>query len=281
MTSHPKIVDKISQAVSIKLGREATARKVKSLDQYFILDLAFSYFQKADRNRRNDYRSGYLLFKNKEGKNYLLFAVAHTPIMFSFLHNNFDYASLKQIVIDTAKFRDENFLMFKNKKEKQLIAEKDLNNFLNAIDKIEEKGFAKTIFSKDNSPEKGIRNVFSFGIARDFNENEVEEIINLSWNLFLWLYPSKPLFNRDASLNRNLQKIERKCEIKAIKNLPENILATPCEEQIQGAHIKPYKLSGNDKLENGLWLCNKHHSLTEGKISGQRTPKKIEVGYMN
>ena len=97
--------------------------------------------------------------------------------------------------------------------------------------------------------------------------------------MFLWLYPSKPLFNRDASLNRNLQKLVRQCEIKAIKNLPKNILTTPCNGQIEGAHIKPHKLGGSDKLENGLWLCNKHHRMTEGKISGQRSLTKIEVTY--
>lgn len=51
----PAIVVKIRDSVSDKLGREAIVRKVNNRDQYFILDLAFSYFQKADRNRRNDY----------------------------------------------------------------------------------------------------------------------------------------------------------------------------------------------------------------------------------
>jgi hypothetical protein len=59
MIKTPDIVNEIAKTVSEKLGREAIFRKVNNREQYFILDLAFSYFQKADRNRRNDYRSGY------------------------------------------------------------------------------------------------------------------------------------------------------------------------------------------------------------------------------
>jgi hypothetical protein len=62
MINTPEIVNDIVKAVSAKLGREAISRKVNNREEYFILDLAFSYFQKADRNRRNDYRSGYLYF---------------------------------------------------------------------------------------------------------------------------------------------------------------------------------------------------------------------------
>ena len=52
MINTPEIVNDIVRAVSEKLGREAILRKVNSREEYFILDLAFSYFQKADRNRR-------------------------------------------------------------------------------------------------------------------------------------------------------------------------------------------------------------------------------------
>jgi hypothetical protein len=52
MIKTPEIVNDIVRAVSEKLGREAISRKVNSREEYFILDLAFSYFQKADRNRR-------------------------------------------------------------------------------------------------------------------------------------------------------------------------------------------------------------------------------------
>ena len=49
MIKAPDIVNEIVRAVSEKLGREAISRKVNNREEWFILDLAFSYFQKADR----------------------------------------------------------------------------------------------------------------------------------------------------------------------------------------------------------------------------------------
>ncbi|MBN8836084.1 MAG: HNH endonuclease [Sphingobacteriia bacterium] len=279
MITNSKIAQKLQESVSSKLGRESTIRKVKNREEYFIIDLAFSYFQKANRNRQTGYRSGYLYFKTRSNKNCLFFYVTHTSIMFSFLQNNFSYASFRQIVINTAKYRNEHFLEYKFKGQKESISEQEINTFLKLIDKIEESGFAKSLFSKNNSSVFGLGNIFSFAIADNFKENDIDGIIDLTWELFMWLYPSKPLFKRDASLNRSLKKIEKQCEIIAIKKLPKKILITPCNGQIEGAHIKPHQFGGSDKLENGLWLCNKHHKMTEGKIVGKRSLTKIEVTY--
>lgn len=142
MIKPPEIVDDIVRAVSEKLGREAILRKVNSRGEYFILDLAFSYFQKADRNRRNDYRSGYLYYRIND-KNYLLFVLAHTPIMTSFFKNNFDYEVFRNIVIDTEKYRDENYLRFKRNSKKEEIKTKNIYEFLDRLDEIEKFGFVK------------------------------------------------------------------------------------------------------------------------------------------
>ncbi len=279
MKPFPNIVERIAEAVSRKLGRESTIRKVNNFEQYFILDLSFSYFQKADRNRRNDYRSGFQYFKDGDEKNCLIFNVSHSPIMFSFLAKNFDYKTFKEVVRNTAKFRDSNFITYKHLKETKTIAEKETETFLIELEKVGKSRFDKVAFSKNNSSEKGIGNIFSIGIARDFNETQIDEIIEMSWELFMWLYPSKPLFGRNASLNRNLQKLERICEVSSIRKLPKEIIGTKCNGPIEGAHIKPHKLGGSDKLENGLWLCSTHHKLTEGKIKGNRTMDKIKVSY--
>ena len=45
MIKTPEIVNDIVRAVSEKLG-QAILRKVNSREEYFVLDLAFSYFQK-------------------------------------------------------------------------------------------------------------------------------------------------------------------------------------------------------------------------------------------
>jgi hypothetical protein len=276
MINTPEIVNDIVRAVSEKLGREAISRKVNSREEYFILDLAFSYFQKADRNRRNDYRSGYLYYRRND-KNYLLFVLAHSPIMTSFFRNNFDYEVFRNIIMDTEKYRDENYLRFKRDSKKEEIKTSNMQEFLYKLDEIEKFGFVKSLFAKDTTGKTGMGNIFGLRLASDFSKNDISEIIEKSWDLFLWLYPSKPVFKRNASLNRSLQKIENKCEIGKIRNLPKNIIETACSGQIEGAHIKQHKQGGSDKLANGLWLCKLHHRLTEGKLEGYRGIDIFEV----
>jgi hypothetical protein len=123
--------------------------------------------------------------------------------------------------------------------------------------------------------------MFGLRLAKGFSKNDITEIIEKSWDLFLWLYPSKPVFTRNASLNRSLQKIENKCEIGKIRNLPEAILKTTCSGHVEGAHIKQHKHGGSDKLANGIWLCKLHHRLTEGKLDGKRGLDIFEVKFEN
>jgi hypothetical protein len=273
------IANEIVKAVSEKLGREAICRKVNNREEYFILDLAFSYFQKADRNRRNDYRSGYL-YERIRGKNHLHFVLAHTPIMSAFFKNNFDYEIFRKIIKNTAKYRNENFLVLKRRNcIKAKIRTLNTNEFLQKLDDIEKDDLVRSVLSPPGEGRTGIGNIFGITLANDFSSKDIKKIISKSWFLFLWLYPSKPIFQRNASLNRSLQKIETKCEIGKIINLPDAILNKDCSGQIEGAHINPHKNGGSDRLENGVWLCNLHHRLTEGKLAGKRSLTLFEVKY--
>ncbi|MDH4230690.1 MAG: hypothetical protein OEW04_01520 [Nitrospirota bacterium] len=248
------IANEIVRAVSEKLGREAIYRKVNNRAEYFILDLAFSYFQKADRNRRNDYRSGYL-YERIRGKDHLHFVLAHTPIMSAFFKNNFDYEIFRKIIKNTAKYRNENFLVLKKRNcKKAEIRTRNTKEFLLKLDGIEKVDLVKSVLSPPGKGRTGIGNIFGITLANDFSAKDIKKIITKSWALFLWLYPSKPIFQRNASLNRSLQKIDKTCEIGKITNLPDSILNTSCSGQIEGAHIKPHKNGGSDKLANGVWL---------------------------
>ena len=278
MINTPEIVNKIVKAVSDKLGREAISRKVNNREEYFVLDLAFSYFQKADRNRRNDYRGGYLFFE-KDGINHLLFVLAHSPIMTSFFKNNFDYSVFRGIVQDTAAYRDEHFLRLKKNSKYEKIKTTNIQEFLRELDEIEKNGFTRSAFGKDTKGKTSVGNIFALALGRGFNQKNISKIIAKSWYLFLWLYPSKPIFGRNASLNRSLQKVEARCEFGKIKNIPKSILSSSCSGQIEAAHIKPHKQGGSDKLLNGLWLCNHHHRITEGKLEGRRGIDLFEVNY--
>jgi hypothetical protein len=278
MMSPPNIVTAIVETVSEKLGREAIFRKVNNREEYFILDLAFSYFQKADRNRRNDYRSGYLYIASKE-KSRLFFVLAHTPIMSSFFRNNFDYKTFRDIIANTAKYRDENYVRFSKEGIHREIRTPNLEVFLNELDEMEKSCFARSVFSKSKTGKTGVGNIFGLCLAAHCIEEEIVKAVEESWDLFLWLYPTRPVFKRNASLNRSLQRIDIKCEIEGIKNLPEAVLGTPCSGQVEGAHIVPYKQGGSDKLQNGVWLCSVHHRLTEGKLEGSRDVDRFEVEY--
>lgn len=236
MINTPEILDDIVSAVSEKLGREAISRKVNNREEYFVLDLAFSYFQKADRNRRNDFRGGYLFFE-KDGRNHLLFVLAHSPIMMSFFKNNFDYEVFRSIVQNTATYRDEHFLRLKKSSKYERIKTTNIQEFLHELDEIEKNGFTRSAFGKDTKGKTGVGNIFVLSLGSGFNRKDISKIITKSWNLFLWLYPSKPVFTRNASLNRSLQKVEAQCEIGKIKNIPKDILSSVCSGQIEAAHI--------------------------------------------
>jgi len=201
--------------------------------------------------------------------------------MTSFFKANFNFQIFKEIIIKTAKYRDENFLTCKLKNKYKTIKTTDISAFLEELDSLNNNGFAKSVFAKSTEGKTGVGNVFSIGIARDFKIGDIDTIIENSWDLFMWLFPSKPIFQRNASLNRSLLKVFRQCEVNSIIGIPIEIRKKKCIGQIEGAHIIPHKNGGSDKLENGLWLCNLHHRLTEGKLEGYRDMENINVKYLN
>ncbi|MEO8461101.1 MAG: HNH endonuclease signature motif containing protein [Dokdonella sp.] len=99
-------------------------------------------------------------------------------------------------------------------------------------------------------------------------------IVQAAWHLFACLYPWEPIAVRRAGLRRAMAGTlgVGACEYRSISNTP----ASRCDDtQVQAAHIVPYALGGNDRPWNGLWLCEKHHRETEGKISGRRDPSNL------
>lgn len=285
-TGNDKKINALFDAASQKLGREAFIRQVKNRNEYYLIDTAFSYFQKADRNKQVGYRSGFRYRKGDFLSNDLTFIILHSPIMFSFFQKNFDYSIFREIVEKTKKYRKHNYMLYtiynksRESKETFEISTYSIDEFLKEIDLVEEKyGFANTVFSAKNSSKANLGNTFYLRIAENVTTRNIPEIIDISWDLFMWLYPSKPLFSRDSTLNRSMKKLERRCEFHSIKGLSASIADTECEGVIQAAHIKPHHKGGSDKMENGLWLCEKHHRLTEGKIAGKRNKSEIDVRY--
>lgn len=288
----PEVVEKIAEVVSHKLGRSAIIRKVNNQDGWYVQDLAFSYFQKADRNHNVGYRAGFF-FGGTDEENVLSFTLVHSPVMANFFRKNFDYTILREILIKTSKYRDKHILVYDGwyrgqKRKANQIQSAQLNEFLEELDDLSIKGFQTLLFPKTISTGKdkskkavAAGNWFDVVLGQGISPRDAAIIIDKSWQLFLWLYPSKPLFKRAASLNRSMRKIEQKCEFLQISNLPEMLRKTPCNGVVQAAHIKAHVHGGSDKAENGLWLCQHHHRLTEQRISGHRTSDKIHVKYIH
>ena len=285
-TKYSKEVTALLEAVSQKLGRQAIVRQVKNQDEWIILDIAFSYFQKADRNRQVGYRSGFSYFIDESDRR-LMFKLVHTPIMFQFLHDNFNFEIFRDIVINTSKYRDFQYFKYKLYNTEKIGkfyggTFDTITELLKEIDFIEEHyGFVKTLFSKNNASKAGLGNTFYLDVANGdkLNVKNIPGIIDAAWPLFMWLYPSKPLFARDATLNRAMKHIQRECEISKVKELPKTIAHAMCNGIIQAAHIMPHHLGDNDKLSNGIWLCEKHHRLTEGHLSGSRTIDDTDISF--
>jgi hypothetical protein len=69
----------------------------------------------------------------------------------------------------------------------------------------------------------------------------IDHFVEVSWPLFLCLYPIRSIEGRSASLARNMRirGIPQVCEFPSIR-LPKGVAISPlCRGAIQGAHIKP------------------------------------------
>lgn len=156
----------------------------------------------------------------------------------------------------------------------------------------EKHGFVQDLFPRRENTGKGqgkapvAGNTFYLLLANNFEKlatrEDVVQLVAASWPLFLCLYPIKAIEGRSANLARNMKVkgIPQVCEFNSIQQLPEKDAISPlCRGKVQGAHIKPNALGGSDQPENGIWLCEYHHLATEGKLSGRRNAKGLEVKF--
>lgn len=283
----PTVAELIQEVVSEKLGRPATLRTVKNRSDSFITDPVLSYVQTADRNRRRDYRLG---FRWEPQYKCLWFYMVHNPIGAETFKANLEMNHLFDVIRKTGSFRISNRILFSSRFQHDRTGEetvdigsgssrefiRDLKNFDDA-----------NILKKDLFPRLPNRgksrttkhawaagNQFGLLLATGekvvFDKPTIKKIIDRAWPLFMALYPTQPLFKRDATLARQLFVRDRskKCNHLSIQHLPKKIKETECTGLIDAAHIKPHRLGGSDKAENGIWLCRQHHKLTEGKLKG-------------
>jgi len=283
----PTVAELIRDVVSEKLGRPSILRQVKNRGDSFIADPVFSYIQTADRNRRRDYRLG---FWWEPKFKCLWFYMVHNPIGAETFKKNLDVTDLFAVIRKTAQFRTAHKLQFSSKEENRssqnelkvvwsLAIDKFLKELMEFDDLFDLK---KDLFPKlaNRGKSQTTKHAWSagnqFGLllatggAMKFDKPAIKKIIDRSWPLFMALYPTQPLFKRDATLARQLLVKDKlkQCNCAKIKRLPKKIKLTPCDGLFDAAHIKPHRLGGSDKFQNGIWLCRVHHKLTEGKLKG-------------
>jgi hypothetical protein len=293
----PEDVRRLSDAVSEKLGRPSHCRKVKNRDHWFVQDPVFSFVQHGMKKGNTGYRVGYQYQKKDRS---LWFILVHSPIIAGLFKRNLALSTLLKVLEMTAQFRDCHYMLWssklaardKSKKDTMHAYEKTFKDFADSI-KPSDDGFdfVEDLFpivpntGKAEGKAKYAGNTFCLLLSNkdaSFDSTEsIRHLVEMSWPLFLCLYPVRPIEKRTAALARKMiaKKIAKTCEFSLIDLPPNSGISPLCRGQIQGAHIKPDALGGADLPENGMWLCEYHHRLTEGKLSGSRADGLLDVRF--
>jgi hypothetical protein len=296
MEGYPRIVQRLTDAVGEKLGRPAYCRKVLNQDEWSISDPVFSFVQHGMKKGATGYRVGYRVDLVQR---VIFFNLVHSPVIAQLFKRNLVFSSLIQVVQATARWRRLHWIYRSSKvalrsgRDGEPLEADSLSDFVALLEKFDHThGFISDMFPKRRNTGKGdgqapvAGNTFYLLLADRLkplhSRTGIDHFVEASWPLFLCLYPIRPIESRSASLARNMRirGIPQVCEFPSIR-LPEGIAISPlCRGAIQGAHIKPDSAGGSDRAENGIWLCEYHHRVTEGKLSGRRSSSGIEVRFL-
>ncbi len=283
----PEVVTAAASAVQARIGRAAYIRQVKNGDEWFISDPVFSFVQHGFRKGATGYRVGFFYSSSRDE---LAFYMVHAPTMAKLFKKNFSIETVLAAASATAQFRSRSHMFWSSCFARErgsavsAIEETDLDDFRReAVEFDNEFKFKRDLFPQSENQGKGTGTAKwagnDFGLLLGerltaFPLERVHLLIEGAWPLFLLLYPTEALEQRVASLARNLltARAHRACEFHRIAGASElQGASASCSGLIEGAHIKPHAYGGTDLSSNGLWLCQYHHRLTEGRLNGDRT----------
>ena len=290
----PRGIAFIKDALAERLGRPAATRVVKSNpSEWYIFDPCFAVIQRGVGSTNRGYRSGIW--------------VTSTDISFYNVHSRAPAKLLKvnlkqrpDALINAAEgclhLRDYHYLHFSSCKISRQTGAKRWADTVRVIESPTWKDFRKEIESdlgnivKDLFPDLPSAGKVGTGdpvrgsdfclFLADYHRIELAstdeiaakraaEVIDAAWHLFSCLYPWESPRKRDASLRRAMLSKPglRGCEYDQITSTPQS----NCDgSAVEAAHIIPYARGGSDRAWNGVWLCSKHHKMTEGRLSGCR-----------
>lgn len=292
----PKLVCALHEAVSERLGRPAYCRRAKDQPTWWVSDPVFSFVQHGMKKGQTGYRVGYHVRLGDAP--HVAFFLVHSPLMARLFKKNLQVSTLVSVARETARFRKRHIAYWsssfaENQSEPVLtVASRKIDRFLASIEEFDRRvGLGRDLFPR--VPNSGINggpapvagNDFFFMLADKKSALQskinMHELVDISWPLFLCLYPIDAVERRNASLARSLRskQISPRCEFSLIQHTRGDI-ARECRGDLQAAHIKPHSLGGSDRMENGLWLCQYHHKMTERKLKGRRDRASVQVRYI-
>lgn len=293
----PHIVTMLADTLGRKLGRPSYVRQVKNRNEWFVTDPMFSFVQHGLHKGATGYRVGFFYFAEEDG---IAFYLVHSPIMAQLFKKNLRLPSLIHVASETASLRQKSFLQWSSRSARRqgkkwtLIEETFVEDFVAVLHDVDSAhGFVSDLFppienqKTGNGSAKWAGNDFFLLLAEGvsaLSNDRLASVVELSWPLFVCLYPVFAIEQRVASLARNLAaaNLPKRCEYCCIADRPsESGVSALCRGEIEGAHIKPHSLGGTDRMENGLWLCQYHHRETEGRLVGSRKGGTFNVRFID
>lgn len=288
----PRGVSFLKDALAERLGRPAATRAAKgNPSEWYIFDPCFAVIQRGMGESKRGYRSG-IQVNNED----IAFVNIHSRTPAKLLRTNL--RQRPEALINAAEsclhLRRYHYLHYSSRKVSRQTEAKKWIDTVRIIESPRWKRFKQELESDLNGiakdlfpdlPSTGVgtgevvRGSYFYLLLADYPRIEsaktevaaqrAAEVIDAAWHLFSCLYPWEAPKKRDASLRRAMLSNPglQPCEYDQIIDAPES----SCDGlSVEAAHIIPYARGGSDRAWNGLWLCPKHHRMTEGRLTGSR-----------
>lgn len=295
----PLSVHLLREALSERLGRPAASRGAKGkYDHWTVSDPCFGVIQRGTGSEQRGYRSGICVWDGA-----VSFWNVHARAPAKLLRANLLQRpeALTLAAEGTREFRTRHYLHYASRERSrrtggrawadvvEVVAEKHWPAFEARL-RQDSASIARDLFP--DLPSAGRRGTGTAVRGSDFSllladsrvldrapsdavgAARAARIVDAAWHLFACLYPWEPAQQRDADLRRAMLGAlgQSVCEYSRIAGAPRIACdGTP----VQAAHVVPYARGGSDRPWNGLWLCGKHHRVTEGRLAGRRDPSDL------
>jgi 5-methylcytosine-specific restriction endonuclease McrA len=300
----PRGVAFLQEALAERLGRPASVRPVKgSPKQWYVFDPCFSVLQRGIGSNSRGYRSGIFVDVDE-----ICFLNVHSRAPAKLLRANLgrEPEAILRAAEGSLGLRQYHYLHYSSRIASRRTGAKKWSDTIKVIESASWREFQRELAEdlsglvRDMFPELPSAGKIGSGepvrgsdfrlFLADYHRIELAKtdelaasraanVVNAAWHLFACLYPWDSPRLRDSSLRRALlsKPGPLACEYQKILGAGDSA----CDgDGVQAAHVIPHSRGGSDRYWNGLWLCAKHHLMTEGRIAGGRSrsdPFQLDV----